>query len=60
MSNILNPYFSGILTLTYCRAQSETSKGMTDKLVVQHDPDGWDQLLGTMVKYGKAYFREWV
>ena len=33
---------------------------MTDKLVIQHDPDGWDQLLGTMEKYGKAYFREWV
>jgi len=60
VSNILNPYFSGISTLTHPRAQSETSRGMTDKLVIQHDPDGWDQLLGTMEKYGKAYFREWV
>ena len=60
MSNILNPYFGGNLTLTHPRAQSETSKGMTNKLVIQHDPDGWSQLLGTMVKYGKAYFCEWV
>ena len=40
MSNILNPYFSGILTLTHPRAQSETLRGITDKLVIQHDLDG--------------------
>lgn len=59
MSNSVDPYFSGILMLTHSRAQSETSRGMTSKLVTQHDPDGWNQLLETMVKYGKAYFREW-
>lgn len=60
MSNILDPYFGEISMLTHSRAQSETSKGMTNKLVIQHDPDGWNQLLNTMAKYGKAYFCEWV
>lgn len=46
------------MTLTYSRAQSDTSKGMTKKLLPEFDPEGWNQLLDTMLAYGKAYFRE--
>jgi hypothetical protein len=31
---------------------------MTKKLLPEFDPEGWNQLLDTMLAYGKAYFRE--
>ena len=43
----------------YSRIQSDTSKGMIKKLLSQFDPEGWSQLQDMMLKYGKAYFREW-
>lgn len=38
--------FGGNLTpsLTYSKAQSNTSKGMTKKLLCEFDPKGWSQL----------------
>ena len=60
MSNVYA--FGGNLTpsLTYSRAQSNTSKGMTKKLLCEFDPKGWSQLQDMAVAYEKAYFCEWV
>jgi len=44
--------------LIHPRVQSDTSNGMTKKLLPQFNPEGWGQLQDMMVKYGKAYFRK--
>lgn len=38
----------------YSRAQSDTSKGMTRKLLPEFDPDGWSKFQDIAIKYGKA------
>ena len=58
MSNVY--IFLGNLTLNYSSAQSDTSKGMTKKLLCEFDPEGWGQFQDMAVAYGGAYFREYL
>lgn len=37
-------------------AQSDTSKGMTKKLLPEFDPEGFQKMHNMMTKYGTAYF----
>src|ERR1700679_2064039 len=39
-----------------CRAQSDTLRGMTKKLISKFDPEGWKRVQQMMLLHRKAYF----
>jgi len=42
------------------RVQSDTLKGMTQRLLAEFNPDGWKKMQEMMLSYGKSYFCEYI